>query len=141
MPTFASSNLKQQHIMPKIYSKKQLRYGLWVMECPKCGAYCASAPTRDELPQLTTCNCDGEGNLFNTNFNNTHYRVIVWYEDDMKEIDREYVGQAKLIYDEIVRKGNYGRVLLMEIRKDGTTACLRESNPSWEQYKREHQLH
>ena len=123
---FATSNQKQQHIMPKIYAKKQIRYGLWVMECPKCGKVCASASDLYLLPQFTSCDCDKE-TYFNTNYNKTHYRVVHVPMDGVTEqYDREYVDQARLIFDGLVKKLNYKRITLFEIHEDGTYVVLRE---------------
>lgn len=41
-----------------ITKKKKIGPAMWVMECPKCGAYCASAAERSWLPECTSCDCD-----------------------------------------------------------------------------------
>lgn len=42
----------------RITRKKKVAPALWVMECPKCGKYCASASEKAFLPEFITCNCD-----------------------------------------------------------------------------------
>lgn len=46
--------------MTIIRKKTMAHRALWVMECPLCGCYAASASERGMLPSYTTCNCDKE---------------------------------------------------------------------------------
>lgn len=39
----------------KIYQKKEINGALFIMECPECGRWCASASERTYLPEFTTC--------------------------------------------------------------------------------------
>ncbi|MDD3404966.1 MAG: JAB domain-containing protein [Paludibacteraceae bacterium] len=41
--------------MKKISKKTKIHNALWVIECPECGAYLASASERDLLPQFSIC--------------------------------------------------------------------------------------
>ena len=41
-----------------ITRKKKIGPAMWVMECPKCGQWAASAAEREWLPDFTTCDCD-----------------------------------------------------------------------------------
>jgi len=43
--------------MNKIRNKKKINSGLYVIECPKCGAYLASASDKEYLPEFSTCKC------------------------------------------------------------------------------------
>lgn len=67
--------------------------------------------------------------FFNNSFGkNIHYRVSVIYKDDRSEsFDREYVEQAKLIYDDKNNPSTTRHVKLMEIHSDGTMVVLREN--------------
>ena len=45
----------EKKIRKKIYEKKTINRALHVIECPKCGNYCASASERNLLPEWSTC--------------------------------------------------------------------------------------
>ena len=41
----------------KIYRKKMLYPGMYVIECPICGRIVASSSERSALPEFSTCDC------------------------------------------------------------------------------------
>lgn len=45
-----------EHESIEITVKTQIHPAIWVMQCPKCGAYAASASERRWLPGNTWCN-------------------------------------------------------------------------------------
>ena len=41
-----------------IEKKKRINRAMWVMMCPKCGRWCASAAEKAWLPNFAVCDCD-----------------------------------------------------------------------------------
>lgn len=44
--------------MEKVTKKKKVTAYMWVIECPKCGRYLASACEKNLLPSFAYCDCD-----------------------------------------------------------------------------------